>query len=360
MSQKKMCAAGRLFSAALAVLLLLSLSACTNVSETVDDILAESGSEDTTMSPESEYDFGEDSGAPGFLHYRPAEADDKDGELTYEYEGGEFSLPYRLTATGYAKNVGVRLFMDGEPIPFKINEESAEYEYFHVFDLEKDDEDFDFTFLFTPHRGKAGDTLSLAAGFVYRPDFQPDMVESSGYGMFHNMPCHTDRFHFNVDAPAEAAELAEAIPAITAASQEDRVLTSDLLSIDWVHGGAIDPDELGERVRQNLMLNGEEAVSNFKAGDEPVHATLYLCGIPGVVYKTSFYLDHQPICDAQGNTAFLSTLQKGTVCTMDIEIPAEQIGAGRTFYAISMPCNAEDFPNLPVIHERAGSIFIYQ
>ena len=358
-----MCAAGRLFSAALAVLLLLSLSACTNVSETVDDILTESGSGDVALSPEPEYDFGEDSGVMGsLLITTPGESGlGTIGEIgEYEYEGGEFSLPCQITATGYAKNVGVRLFMDGEPIPFKINEESAEYEYFHVFDIEKDDEPFDFTFHFTPDQGKVGDTFLLNAGAVYYPDFQPDMVESSSYGMFHDMRCSTDLLHFKADAPAEVTGEVQAIPAIRAASWQDHVLTSDLLSIDWVYGGAIDPDELGERIRQYLMLNGEEAINNFKAGNEPVHATLYLCGIPGVVYKTSFYLDHQPISGADGNTTFLSTLKKGTVCTIDIEIRPEQIGAGRTFYAISMPCNAEDFPRMPVTHERTSSVYIYQ
>jgi hypothetical protein len=350
----------------LAVWLALCLTGCANLSETANNILAENAeSVDSSDDAAPEFEFGEDTVVMGGIRFRPFIADstaDPTIVTTYEYEGGEFSLPYTITASGLAKNAGVRLFLDGEPIPFKINDPSAKYEYIHTFDIEKDNEPFTFTFIFTPNKGQAGDTFPLTAGVVYHPDYKPDMMKSSGYGMFHDMNnCHTDLLHFVADSPAQTTENIKPIPAIQAISQKNLVLTSEILSIDWVHGGAIVPDELEGIVRQNLVINGNETLDNYKIeNDEPVRGTLYLCGIPGVIYKTSFYLDHQPICDAQGNTVFLTTLQQGKTSIINLELPADQIGTGRTFYTISMPCNKDDFPNLIVRHIKTGSVFLYQ
>src|SRR5690606_24823954 len=106
---------------------------------------------------------------------------DESGEarLPLYYDGGELEINYFVNASGRAKNVGFLVFIDGKPQPYKINTTEARYEYMHIFELEEDDKDTPFTFIFTPVTGKQGDTLDIIITSVYNPAFMPDIDRKS-------------------------------------------------------------------------------------------------------------------------------------------------------------------------------------
>ena len=62
-------------------------------------------------------------------------------------------------------------------------------------------------------QGKKGDTLNMTVVSVTRPDFQPDMKETSSYGWYHQSFERVLKLHFNEDAPENDSIYGESITA---------------------------------------------------------------------------------------------------------------------------------------------------
>lgn len=111
---------------------------------------------------------------------------DNNGEMIpLRYDGGELKIDYSVSASGEAKNVGFLLFVDGFPQPYRLNAPEAPYQYMHIIDPEKDDQETPLAFLFTPVTGKQGDTPPVSIASVYSPAFIPDLAATSSYGGYH-------------------------------------------------------------------------------------------------------------------------------------------------------------------------------
>jgi len=103
---------------------------------------------------------------------------------SYVYDGGKLEIPYTITGSGASSVSGMLLLIDGisQPYQIKMNGKilSKEEEYMHVFDM-TDTGKADFSFVFTPVKGKKGEKLSLNFVQVSDPEYQPEDEIYVGY-----------------------------------------------------------------------------------------------------------------------------------------------------------------------------------
>ena len=112
--------------------------------------------------------------------------DEDIGAAYVTYEGGELKIDYKASSTGmFECGVGFMIFIDGVAQPYKISEET-EVKYMHTFHFQ-DNMENEFSFYFVPTVGQKGDMLELCIASIYNPDYQPDMGERKGYGIYHDM-----------------------------------------------------------------------------------------------------------------------------------------------------------------------------
>ncbi len=113
-------------------------------------------------------------GSPAFTL---GDASAADPYQTCGYDGGEMRLPFQYVGgsdTDLA-GLGLMVFLDGQPQPYKLAED-GEYEYMHVFtELEGEG-----ALYFTPVCGKAGDELELSAVLLPAADWFPREKREGG------------------------------------------------------------------------------------------------------------------------------------------------------------------------------------
>jgi hypothetical protein len=107
-------------------------------------------------------------------------------------------------------------------------------------------------------------------------------------------------------------------------------------------------------------LNGQEAKShNLKV---PLHGTLKvehkLFGAAGANYMTTFYINHQPVSSESGS-ARKASIKKGEVTVLAADLDLALLPDFSTFYAISVPRNASDYPDadIPVLKSQSVLLF---
>ena len=136
------------------------------------------------------------------------DASDGDPYQTCGYDGGEMQLPFKYKGghdTDLA-GLGLMLFLDGQPQPYKLAED-GKYEYMHIFtELEGEG-----TLYFTPVCGKAGDELELCAVLNPAVDWFPREKREGGQVVLFDYSDQNYRatsmiLQFNAD-PAPAPEL---------------------------------------------------------------------------------------------------------------------------------------------------------
>lgn len=289
------------------------------------------------------------------------EFDANGARLPLRYNGGELKIDYSVHAAGKAKNVGFLVFVDGKPQPYKFNTTEAPYEYMHIFDLEEDDKDTPFSFVFTPVTGKQGDTLTVSIASVYNPGFIPDMKETSSYGSYHNTL--ESMYSLVFDKDAEALDISS-IPQYEYLNQvrlSTEPITKELME---KHNGmlTVDLDTLDKHVFRELNFDNidQMKLDNLQVKDSgTLHVTFKIFGHPGVRYQNTFYINHQPLTSKDGSS-FETVLAKGEVAVIDADIDLEKLEKFNTFYVVSVPMNADDFPDDVITLEKTESILLYK
>lgn len=289
------------------------------------------------------------------------ELDETGARLPLRYSGGELKLDYTVNAAGKAKNVGFLVFVDGIPQPYKINTADSPYEYMHIFELEGDDVQTPFSFIFTPVTGKQGETLSVSIASVYNPAFIPDMKETSSYGSYHDTL--ESMFSLIFDKDAEALDVSS-IPHNEYLS--DVRLSAELITKEMMEtqGGfvTIDLETLEKNVFSRLYFDGAvlSKIDNLQVKDSgTLHVTFQIFGHPGVRYRNTFYINHKPLIGKEGST-FETVLAKGEAAVIDADIDLGKLEELNTFYVVSVPVNAADFPDDVVVLEKTASILLYK
>ena len=301
----------RFLSLAMIFVLPFAVAACGNYNIADENAPPQNVEEDPFAGAQEDGDLG-------FLSHgeaSPARADDQ-SVLPYEYHGGEFVLDYQFSSEGKLDSIGFLLFLDGKPQAYKVNlhapgsewatahesdfqsnDTGAEYEYLHCFRTSEKHEE-KFSFVFTPDTGKKGDTLNMTVVSVTRPDFQPDMKETSSYGWYHQSFERVLKLHFNEDAPENDSINGESITAFRDVSISEEKVTSSFIENELVKAGwnGVTMDTLDNSVYWTLVYDGEVVYDNINlTGKDTLTVRYTLCGTPGARYGISFFLNHKPI-----------------------------------------------------------------
>ncbi|MFD3259602.1 beta-glucanase/beta-glucan synthetase [Paenibacillus lentus] len=285
--------------------------------------------------------------------------DEKGQVLPLQYNGGELNIDYSVSASGEAKNVGFLVFIDGIPQPYKMNTSEAPYEYMHIFELKEDDKDTPFTFVFSPVTGNEGDTMHVSVTSVYNPGFRPDMKESSSYGGYHKTLESGISLVFNKDA--EKIDFTSVVQQEILSNVEisTELVTKELLK-------KISPlkelsmEDIGKRVFTQLLVNNEVRDQNFQVDKNGIlHVTFKLFGHPGVRYKNTFYINHNALTYKE-ISSFETVITEGNVSVFDADIHLEHLEDYSTFYVVSVPMNASDFPDDVILLEKTPSLLLYK
>ncbi|ONK24255.1 beta-glucanase/beta-glucan synthetase [Bacillus sp. VT-16-64] len=291
------------------------------------------------------------------------EVDENEEMLPIPYHGGELKIDYSVAASGKAKNVGFLVFVDGIPQPYKFNTTEAPYEYMHILDLEEDDKETPFTFVFTPITGKQGDTLDVNITSVYNPAFMPDMKETSSYGGYHSTLQSLGSLVFEKDADVLEASSIPKKDYLRNVRLSTEPVTKELLEKHEKHRAMkIDLETLEKLVINEVNFDGDRAmnVDNLKVNDNgSLHVTFKLFGHPGIHYQNTFYINHQALATVDGDTSFETTLAKGEVSVIDVEIDLERLEDFNTFYVVSVPTNTADFPDNAFLL-KSESVLLYK
>lgn len=283
--------------------------------------------------------------------------DENQNVLPYEYNGGEFSLEYYFRTEGKLDNVGFLLFLDGEPQAYKVNSTDTEYEYCHYFET-VDGKEETVTFLFTPHTGKKGDTLNLTVVSITNPKFQPDMKETSSYGWYHKHLERMLKLHFNEDSIDNDSIYPAVENIFSNVSIGEEKVTSDYLENElgkdgW---GNVSMDSLDNAIYSTLLYDGKLVYDNVNVTDKNTLTVRYtLCGMPGVDYKISFFLNHNPVA-FEDTLSYDVTLHKGNVWMVEATIDTSKLGALNTFYVAAVA--SSDIYDIGV--NKRESILIYK
>lgn len=300
---------------------------------------------------------------PSSVSHEPTSAnlDENGNRMPFQYGGGEFQLDYTVRASGKAKNIGFLVYVDGVPQPYKINETDAPYEYMHIFDLPEDDIGVPFSFIFTPVTGKNGDILTLNIVSVYNPSFKPDMKDTMSYGMYHNILPMEFLLEYETSTEQIDTDKIRNKNFLQNVSVHTAPITSEMLAtFGGGMRGALTLEDLSNDVFTQVRYNSKEAMDNLRTNNaESLHITYSLCGVPGVHYKTTFYINHEPISSADANN-FTTTLSKCDISVMEADIDLSMLDDLSTFYAVSVPVNASDFPNEVIIIQKSMSILLYK
>lgn len=264
--------------------------------------------------------------------------------LPLVYRGGELEVPYYVNASGKGKELGLLLFVDGIPQPFRIGEEAPAY-LCRIPPIE-DNKEERITLRFTPLNGAKGDVLNICVTSLTRPDFKPDLSTASSYGFYHQTLPLMRKIRFEANAPHSSA--AHTVEALEAASVTATPLTQRYL--DGVDNGLRGEgvEKLDNPLIVELLLNGEDTKlldSVPVRADKTLGITYRLMGTPGARYKTTFYLDHQPL-GSSGITTFETDLTRESVMTVEAELNLSKVSLPGTFYAITTLCSDEkDVPD---------------
>ena len=299
----------------------------------------------------------EEEGDLGFLSHgeaNPARADDR-SVLPYEYNGGEFVLDYQFSSEGKMDSIGFLLFLDGKPQAYKVNDTGAEYEYLHCFRISEKHEE-KFSFVFTPDTGKKGDTLNMTVMSVTRPDFRPDMKETSSYGWDHQSFERVLKLHFNEDAPDSDSACGESIAAFRDVRISEEKITSSFVENELVKAGwnGVTMDTLDNGVYWTIVYDGESVYDNIDlTGKDTLTLRYTLCGTAGARYGISFFLDHKPISFEEA-VSYDVTLSKGNVWVIEATIDTAKLDDFHTFYATAVAADKDS------VTSKTGSILLYK
>ncbi len=334
--------------------LFTTLTGCTSKMQQAKDLPDEIDEKNPFLSDNQERGF------LGSLGHGPIEQnlDENNTRKPFVYSGEEVTLKYAVNASGMAKNVGFLVFVNGEPQPYKVDDINAPYEYMYTFSLKEDHVDFPFEFIFSPVTGKKGEVLDLTILSIYNPDFIPDMNMTTSYGGYHTLLPATYQLEFMENAVAPASL---PIEAMSVSKQSEEAITSKLteeLSLNGFRN--IDAEILNKEILTLIYFNGVTQMDNLKiSSEEDLHISYKLCGHPGLEYTTIFYANHKPIASTDG-ISYDTSITKGSVSVIELDIDTEKLDEFTTFYAVSVPKNAEDYPDEIFMPQKTLSILFYK
>lgn len=133
---------------------------------------------------------------------------------------------------------------------------------------------------------------------VTRPDFQPDMKETSSYGWYHQSFERVLKLHFNEDAPDSGSNYGESKTVFRDVNISEEKVTFSFIENELVKAGwnGVTMDTLDSSVYSTISYDGELMYDNLSlTGKNTLTVRYTLCGTAGARYGISFFLNHKPI-----------------------------------------------------------------
>ncbi len=271
----------------------------------------------------------------------------REEDVPLEYTGGELEVPYRAEGDGTGRNVGFLLFLNGIPQPYRLNGQ-GEYGYMHPFTLREDNVEEQFTFNFVPVTGAAGETLTFTVANIFNADFEPDMVNSSNFGLYGDALSTINFIHFSA-GPETGAPGAEPLKALTSVTVTNELMTAEFVEKNLgAQTGmtALDGETRQDRLDKTVYVfdtyDGKQELNDLEVtGRDSLHVALDICGIPGITYEVSFFADHVPLADG-ADAVWEVTLEKGKVARVEGDLSLDGLEGVTTFYAVACIRDGED------------------
>ena len=319
------------------ILLALLLTACT----------PEKGPQETTQTPTVENVFTQPSttapeaptettapvglGGGLWFGFETQERDSLGAYLTYT--GGELVVPCSIDTSGNigSKGIGVLLFVDGLPQPYKA--EGKDYAYLHTFAFDRPESRIiDLTF--TPVTGEAGDELEIYGVSVVAPHYSYTEEGLLSFVYTGTSPVVGCRLKYRETPPAEVFPKA-----------------SPRLSQLEIRKEPLSYSEVGTWTEQDLQENYEFHFYANNAPDggspriyqvrenQPVKLRFELFGTPYVHYGVVFFVDNQPVAPQDG-APILVDVENGQKTVVEAQLDMTGFDTESVLYAILVPRNA--------------------
>ncbi|AZS15685.1 hypothetical protein [Paenibacillus lutimineralis] len=266
----------------------------------------------------------------GAFSFGPVTANDE--QQVFEYSGEEIRIPFKVT--GMDKDVssdfGLLVFLDGVSQPYRMEESngsSSKEQVMHKFYL-KNEESKEFDIVFTPVIGQKGDKAGVVFATILQPDYEPEDESKTNYGIYHSLNAtlpqeiyfksdiaSTSNLHSYSEAavqdiPEEIRNQAETIITDGSSDYLDETTTIELL-----------PEDTGSNVI---------SAKNGKAKLE-----FHIYGGLETTYRTTIFVNHIPV-QIMGSDFIETTLQKGKMNTVELELDTSAYGRLNTIYAVSV------------------------
>lgn len=336
---------------------ILSLTACGS-QDKIPDIEVQ----DTTVKESNPFE-NNGTAVIGFIEHSVQNPNlDENGKIQpFVFDGDEMDIQYSMRVEGKAETVGFLIFVNGKAQGYKVND-SEEIEYCHFFTIEQDNgsEKQLFDFKFMPVDGNMGEDVDLAIVSIYNPNFMPDMVNTSSYGWYHGILDNHYVIHMDEDAPL--VEETFTMDMVTDVSFNSKKVTEDFLknNLTLMGWSDVNTEDLNEQTYYEITYDGKMAYDNIKLKNTgEFYITYSLCGSPGVEYVTTMYINHHPV-SVNDDKIMKTTLSKGNISILDIDMDIAKLSDMNTLYFISVPKNADDYPNVNAMIIKTKSILLYK
>ena len=271
------------------------------------------------------------------------------------YSGGEMTLPLSFQVGGELEyGVGVLLFVDGLPQPYKTDDE-PEYAYMHTFYPGLGPDSIRNVY-FTPITGQEGDALELYVTTVNTPtyslsDGQRGWTYTSGH------------IAVGVRLKYEATPPEDTYP-----EQQMQLSDATITYIDTPHGDIAgwSSTDLQEKVEYRFSVNSTAAqgkssrqVYDVSAGDTlPLRYELW--GSPYVNFGLVFYVDNEPVYDAD-LCPILPEIQNGQKFVLEANLNLPEFDGESVVYAVLVPRNCRTSEVLTFgFLQCSGTVFLLE
>ena len=258
--------------------------------------------------------------------------------IRFVYNGEAIRIPYHVEglALTVISEIGWFLFVDGLPqrthLETKEGEIFSETSYIHNFALSYH-EKIEFYVVFTPISGEVGETVTMVAGSVFRPEFMPDDINDPIFGIFHAL---------SVGMPAEIEINSETVGSFTRdTSTQLQTIPQEILYEEQVRlpeGMGLD-FALAQFPRigmfphnSNIQLN-YEGVIFAESGQAKV--SLFVYGGQEVTSRITFFVNHQPV--QVNDVDFIEVqMEHGQMALVNIELSLDEPDHLNALYAVMM------------------------
>ncbi|HWR20054.1 MAG TPA: hypothetical protein VN608_10565 [Clostridia bacterium] len=258
--------------------------------------------------------------------------------ISYEYNGGEIELTLSIDADGLVDSVGVLMYLDGTPIPYRLTSNGEETAYFHMLRGISGRTDAAFGAAFTPAGFFMGDTATLTVAFVpcadyiYDPSDPNAVIDTDRNFLSRNCSSFSRSIRFNADALEQNGQSATAIPfaknATRTVQTDINAFVDEMNAIVYAHS---QPKLTVADIGDNGMLHYVEYYDGVwvdtemicTTGKDTIHLKYKAAGPDGMEVKLGFSLGYQPTL-IDGSSTYAFTLHKGecTIVEMDLDVSA--------------------------------------